>query len=286
MGPDNRLYFADSESSSMRWVELSGNSLEVGTLAGGDQTLFQFGDLDGVGTKALLQHPLAVVSDGELLYIADTYNSKIKRIDPATAEVTTWLGEDHGWRDGEEPLFYEPGGLDLVEGVLWVSDTNNHVIRRVDLETGLTSTLVLSGIEAFMPVTDNYQGTVHALEPATVAGGAGTLLIDVQAPEGYKFNDLAPTSISWSVEGDVAEIPDEANVKMPDPTFPMEFEVDFNEGSGALIADLNLYYCETHTQALCLFDQVRLRLPLVVGSEPGSAVGLTYEIPKPDLPNN
>lgn len=286
LGPDNRLYFADSESSSIRWVELSGNSLEVGTLAGGDQTLFQFGDLDGVGTKALFQHPLAVVSDGELLYIADTYNSKIKRIDPATAEVTTWLGEDHGWRDGEEPLFYEPGGLDLVEGVLWVSDTNNHVIRRVDLETGLTSTLVLSGIEAFMPVTDNYQGTVHALEPATVAGGAGTLLIDVQAPEGYKFNDLAPTSISWSVEGDVAEIPDEANVKMPDPTFPMEFEVDFNEGSGALIADLNLYYCETHTQALCLFDQVRLRLPLVVGSEPGSAVGLTYEIPKPDLPNN
>ncbi len=285
LGPDNRLYFADSESSSIRWVELAGNSPLVGSLAGGDQTLFQFGDVDGVGSGALLQHPLGIVSDGQLIYVADTYNNKIKRIDPASGEVKTWLGEDYGWRDGEQPLFYEPGGLDLVEGVLWVADTNNHVIRRVDLDTGLTSTLVLSGIEAFMPAANDYQGTVLVLEPATAAGGTGTLLIDVQTPQGYKFNDLAPTSISWSVEGNVARIPIEFNVTMPDPTFPMEFEVEFIEGSGALIVDLNLYFCGTETQALCLFDQVRLELPLVVGSGPGAAVGLTYQIPKPNLPN-
>jgi thiol-disulfide isomerase/thioredoxin/sugar lactone lactonase YvrE len=286
LGQDNRLYFADSESSSIRWVELDGDSPEVGSLAGGDQTLFQFGDLDGVGTGALLQHPLAVVSDGELLYIADTYNSKIKRIDTSSGEVTTWLGEDHGWRDGEQPLFYEPGGLDLVDGVLYVADTNNHAIRMIDLESGATSTLVLSGIEAFMPVADGYQGTVLALEPVMVNDGAGTLLIDIRTPEGYKFNDLAPTSIVWSVEGDIAKIPVEANVTTPDPTFPMQFSVDFEEGSGAIVADLNLYYCESETQALCLFEQVRLRLPLEVGGEHGSVAGLTYKIPAPDLPNN
>ncbi len=286
LGPDNRLYFADSESSSIRWVELDGNSPEVGSLAGGDRTLFQFGDLDGVGTGALLQHPLAVVSDGELLYIADTYNSKIKRIDTSSGEVTTWLGEDHGWRDGEQPLFYEPGGLDLVDGVLYVADTNNHAIRMIDLESGATSTLVLSGIEAFMPVADGYQGTVLALEPVMVNDGAGTLLIDIRTPEGYKFNDLAPTSIVWSVEGDIAKIPVEANVTTPDPTFPMQFSVDFEEGSGVIVADLNLYYCESETQALCLFEQVRLRLPLEVGGEHGSVAGLTYKIPAPDLPNN
>ena len=284
LGPADRLYFADSESSSIRWVDLVGDSLGVGILAGGDQNLFQFGDLDGVGTGALLQHPLAVVSDGELLYIADTYNSKIKRIDPVSGEVTTWLGEDHGWRDGDEPLFYEPGGLDLVGGVLYVADTNNHAIRTADLASGATTTLVLSGIEAFMPAADEYQGAVMALEPVEVAKGAGTIVIDVQTPEGYKFNDLAPTSLVWSVEGSIAEIPEEANVTVPDPTFPMQFDVSFSEGSGALIADLNLYYCEVEAQALCLFDQVRLRLPLFVGGENGSVAGLTYEIPKPDLP--
>jgi sugar lactone lactonase YvrE/thiol-disulfide isomerase/thioredoxin len=286
LGPDNRLYFADSESSSIRWVDLVGDFPEVGLLAGGDQNLFQFGDVDGVGGEALLQHPLAVVSDGELLYIADTYNSKIKRIDSVSGQVTTWLGEAHGWRDGGEPLFYEPGGLDLVDGVLYVADTNNHSIRLVDLESGVTTTLVLSGIENFMPAADNYRGKVLSLEPAMVSDGGGTLRIDVVPPEGYKFNDLAPTSITWSVEGAIAKIPDEANVTIPGPTFPLQFEVDYSEGSGIIIADLNLYYCVAETENLCLFDQVRLHLPLVVGGENGSVAGLTYEIPAPKLPNN
>jgi thiol-disulfide isomerase/thioredoxin len=283
LGPNDRLFFADSESSSIRWVELTGSAPEVGTLAGGDQNLFQFGDLDGVGTGALLQHPLGVVSDGELLYITDTYNSKIKRIHPSSGEVTTWLGENHGWRDGDEPLFYEPGGLDLVEGVLYVADTNNHAIRLVDLESGKTSTLVLSGIEAFLPVADSYQGTVLELGPAAVSKGIGRLLIDVRPPTGYKFNDLAPTSMAWSVEGNIAEIPESANVTMPDPTFPMEFDVVFAEGSGDRIADRNLYYCEDESEELCLFDQVRLHLPLVVGNEGGSEAALSYDIPKPEF---
>jgi hypothetical protein len=169
--------------------------------------------------------------------------------------------------------------------VLYVADTNNHAIRMADLNSGVTSTLVLNGIEAFMPVADDYQGTILTLDPAMVANGAGMLRIDVITPEGYKFNDLAPTSVAWSVEGSVAEIPDEANVTIPDPTFPMQFEVSFFEGSGTVIADLNLYYCEVETESLCLFDQVRLHLPLVVGGANGSIAGLTYEIPKPDLPN-
>ena len=286
LGPDNRLYFADSESSSIRWVELAGDFPEVGLLAGGDRNLFQFSDVDGVGGGALFQHPLAVVSDGELLYIADSYNSKIKRIDAVSGQVTTWLGDAHGWRDGDAPLFYEPGGLDLVDGVLYVADTNNHAVRRIDLDSGATTTLVLSGIEAFMPAAENYQGKVLSLEPATVADGMGTLRIDVVTPEGYKFNDLAPTSITWSVEGAIASIPDEASVTIPGPTFPMQFDVDFSAGSGVVIADLNLYYCEAETENLCLFDQVRLHLPLVVSGEYGSAVELTYEIPSPVLPNN
>jgi DNA-binding beta-propeller fold protein YncE len=81
-----------------------------------------------------------------LLYVADTYNSKIKTVDPETRRARTLLGGDgHGWRDGAEPLFYEPGGLDLAAGKLYVADTNNHAVRVVDLATLEASTVVFQG---------------------------------------------------------------------------------------------------------------------------------------------
>ena len=71
--------------------------------------------------------------DGKL-YVADTYNSKIKMFDPKTRELTTFLGgEPAGWL--AEPLFNEPAGLSFAGGKLYVADTNAHRIRVVDLET-------------------------------------------------------------------------------------------------------------------------------------------------------
>ena len=143
--------------------------------------------------------------------------------------------------------------------------------RRADGEASRARILEAAG----KPFAERSFASVSLRRTATAAGVTGTLLINVQTPQGDKCNDLAPTSISWSVEGNVARIPIEFNVTMPDPTFPMEFEVEFIEGSGALIVDLNLYYCGTETQAICLFVQVRLEVPLLVGSWSCAAVGLT-----------
>lgn len=54
----------------------------------------RFGDRDGIGADALLQHPLAVCAsaDGSLLYVADSYNHRIKVLDTSTLEVTTLAG--------------------------------------------------------------------------------------------------------------------------------------------------------------------------------------------------
>lgn len=145
-----RLYFADSEGSSIRWADISRSNGRVGTLVGSGASLFDFGDIDGVGRDARLQHPLGIVYYENMLYVADTYNSKIKRVDPETKEVRTFLGDSHGWRDGNAPLFYEPGGIDAAGGKLYVADTNNHVIRVIDLETEETSTMVLKGLERFI----------------------------------------------------------------------------------------------------------------------------------------
>ncbi len=132
------LYVADSEVSAVRKVPLTGRG-RVETLVG--EGLFEFGDRDGVGPQVRLQHALGVEYHSGKLYVADTYNNKLKVLDPKTRQCETFLG------GGKEPLFNEPAGLSYADGKLYVADTNAHRVRVVDLATKAVSTLVLSGVE-------------------------------------------------------------------------------------------------------------------------------------------
>jgi DNA-binding beta-propeller fold protein YncE len=139
-----KLYVADSETSSIREVPLTPRG-EVRTLVG--QDLFKFGDVDGAGDEVRLQHALGVAWHDGKLYVADTYNSKIKVLDPLTRECKTFLGgEEEGWLAG--PLFSEPGGICAAGGKLYVADTNAHRIRVIDAKTKSVRTLPLKGVTA------------------------------------------------------------------------------------------------------------------------------------------
>jgi hypothetical protein len=141
-----KLYFTDSETSAVRTADL-GSDGRVATMVGLD--LFTFGDVDGVGDQVRLQHPLGIdVQDG-VLFIADTYNNKVKRGFPATRGVTAFLGSgEPGQKDGigREAQFHEPGGLSVADGNLYIADTNNHAIRVADLQSQEVTTLELKGI--------------------------------------------------------------------------------------------------------------------------------------------
>ena len=120
------------------------------TLAGGD--LFQFGDHDGRGDMARMQHPLGVAwvpvgaPGGGTLYVADTYNHKLRRLDAATRDLSSFCGKaPAGFEDGP-PLvarFREPSGLSYARRKLYVADTNNSAIRVVKLPDGTVSTLTI-----------------------------------------------------------------------------------------------------------------------------------------------
>lgn len=143
---DERMYFADSESSAIRWVQLPPGN-EVNTVVG--TGLFDFGDEDGSAERARLQHPQGVAWHDGIVYVADTYNNKIKAIDPTTRMARTFLGSAQaGLRDGSDPLFYEPSGISASDGLLYVADTNNHVIRAIDLDGRMATTLQIDGLEA------------------------------------------------------------------------------------------------------------------------------------------
>jgi DNA-binding beta-propeller fold protein YncE len=149
-----RIFVADSEASSIRILEPSaaGGEPLVRTLAGGD--LFAFGDKDGRGDLARLQHPLGVawVPDDTpigVIYVADTYNHKIRRLDPHTRDLSSFAGSGQPGGDdgvGAAARFSEPGGLSYTAGNLYVADTNNHAIRIVALADRTVTTLQIAGL--------------------------------------------------------------------------------------------------------------------------------------------
>jgi DNA-binding beta-propeller fold protein YncE len=142
------LIFADSETSSVRAVErITAENGEVKTLIG--TGLFDFGDEDGPFGTAQLQHVQGITSDGERLFITDTYNHKIKVISLSDATVTTLSGSGkRGLIDGDasEAEFDEPAGIAWHNDKLYVADTNNHAIRIVDTDSGAVITLELKGL--------------------------------------------------------------------------------------------------------------------------------------------
>jgi len=140
------LYFVDSEGSAIRKVG-TGADATVTTLAGPHdlprgRSLFEFADIDGVGDEARFQHPLGIAYRDGLLYIADSYNHKIRQIEVATGKVTTFLGTgEAGEALNDAVQFSEPGGLSIGKNILYVADTNNHRILTINLQDQSVSEL-------------------------------------------------------------------------------------------------------------------------------------------------
>ena len=152
-GGDPILYFADSETSSVRSAGIDPVTGRVATLVGID--LFAFGDRDGVEHHVRLQHPIGIEWHEGELYIADTYNHKVKKVLPLMRSVqTVWGSGAMGLHDGAGRLatFSEPSGLSFAvfengrQPLLYIADTNNHAIRVADFEADEVRTLEITGL--------------------------------------------------------------------------------------------------------------------------------------------
>ena len=127
------LFWTDAETSSVRLFDLAEG--RVSTLVGAG--LFDFGDIDGQGEAVRLQHPLAITGGDDALYVADTFNHKIKRLELGeSVTVRTLCG-------GDPAELCEPGGLCIAGEFLIIADTNNHRLRAVDWRTGAMRDLPL-----------------------------------------------------------------------------------------------------------------------------------------------
>jgi thiol-disulfide isomerase/thioredoxin len=142
----NNLLVADSEVSAVRRIDLARKSVQT-TVGEG---LFVFGHKDGPLKEARLQHPLGVACEGNRVYVADTYNHAVRLIDLAEQRVSTLVGrpEMKTVCNIDDPScdtlgLFEPSDVKVRGSLLYIADTNNHLVRVFDLEKKVLRTLAV-----------------------------------------------------------------------------------------------------------------------------------------------
>ncbi|KAK9086263.1 hypothetical protein Syun_028657 [Stephania yunnanensis] len=303
LSPDlNEIYVADSESSSIRALDLKTGGSRL--LAGGDpvfsDNLFRFGDQDGVGSDARLQHPLGVFcgNDGQV-YVADSYNHKIKKLNPASKRVVTVAGTGRaGFKDGlvRSAQLSEPSGIvEAGNGKLLIADTNNSVIRYLDLnkEDPELLTLELKGVQAPSPKSKSVKRlrrrSLADVETIRLDGGTskeGNLYLEVSVPEGYHFSKEARSKFNVEIEPEDALIiePLDGNFS-PEGLASLHFKrFSSSPSKGRIIC--KVYYCKE--DEVCLYQSVSFEIPFrdEVPGTPPAEITLPYAVKPKVLANS
>ena len=275
------LYVADSEGSSIRKVPISSKG-EVTTVAGTSdlpsaQSLFAFGDVDGIGKEARFQHPLDVLYHDGSLFVADSYNHKIKRINAAKREVTTFVGTGKAGADLSPAQLSEPAGLSIAKGKLFVADTNNHRICVIDLKSGAMTELKINGLQPPPPPKDeesaaDAKGVVELAVQNIAAGEALKLEIRFKLPEDYKLNKLAKVTYKLEVAGEQKLIaaeqlkgrhPAEVTDEVATASIPLAAQT----GEAKLTLSLSFSYCRDGVGGLCKLKTSKWNIPIKVSAD-------------------
>lgn len=106
------------------------------------------GSADGTGVLASFSNPMGMTTDGINLYVADAANNRVRKVVIATGVVTTLAGSGaYGSVDGTGTAasFSTPEGITTDGTYLYVADTWGYRIRKIEIATGVVTTLAGSG---------------------------------------------------------------------------------------------------------------------------------------------
>jgi hypothetical protein len=134
------VYVTDMDNHVIRRISIATG--EVTTIAGSPG---QTGSADGIGSAARFNGPEGLGMDEANLYVSDSGNFTIRKIEIATGEVTTIAGSpgQSGFADGvgAEARFLYPETITTDGTALYLPDSENRVIRRVEIATGEVTTI-------------------------------------------------------------------------------------------------------------------------------------------------
>lgn len=284
------LYVVDSEGSAVRQLPVAGAG-PVATIVGTSdlpqgRCLFEFGDIDGIGNQARLQHPLGIVHHKGKLYVADTYNHKIKVVDLAERSARSFLGVRQPGNKSASTEFSEPAGLSIAGEKLYIADTNNHRIRVYDFATQQLSTLELTGVQPpAIPAGSNDVpaeiAAANVREQSISAVEHLTIQVELQIPEGFKRNQLAPVvfqihPVEKQSEKQTLIAAEDLNVRqeatITDNTATIKIPLAAKTGKGTYKCVVTYSYCRDGRGGVCKFKTAAWNIPIAIDQKSDQTV--------------
>lgn len=245
--PDGTIYIADTGNDLIRKISSNGLSastptpahlrhlsVDVENVAGSEHRARY---RDGVGPNARFNNPegMAISPDGKTLYVADSRNNMIRKIDLATKTVSTIAGHtfpSSGDGVGKSAGFETPRGLAISPDgkTLYVADSGNNMIRKIDLATNTVTTLAGAG-----KLTPGHADGVGAqatfLEPRSLAISADGQVLYIADTRNNLIRKMVLATNSVSTLAGHAGFPGTLNGPGPDAYFyhPISISIDGNK---------------------------------------------------------
>ncbi len=231
----------------------------------------RFGGDGGPATEAALNFPTAVAVDARgYLYIADTMNHRVRRVDAQTGIITTIAGTGQTRFSGDggpadRAALNEPAALAVdAQGQLYIADQSNNRVRAVDLKTGIIRTIAGMGSAA-------YDGDGKPATESSLAGPSGLAVADGTLYIADTFNgrirsvDLA-TGMIATVVGDGG------SYRYQSPDDPPSASVSRPSGI-ALDREGNLFLTDSDSHLIRRWDRATGVLTRIAGIGSASSVG-------------
>jgi sugar lactone lactonase YvrE len=201
---NHNLYIGDTHSHRIRKLNLTTH--QITTIAGnGTQG---FSGYSGPAIAASIDSPMGLAIDpaGDL-YISDTHNHRIRKITAATGILTTIAGTGTPGYSGDSnaataATLALPHGLSIdAAGNLYIADTENHRIRRIDAATGAMTTVAGAGTQTFFG--DSGPAIVATLDsPRAVAlSSTGLLTLADTSNQRIRQLDAQPAPVIHTIAG-------------------------------------------------------------------------------------
>ncbi|TAH38767.1 MAG: redoxin domain-containing protein [Alphaproteobacteria bacterium] len=234
---NGKLYFVDSETSSLRVLENGSVKTLIGT------GLFDFGFKDGPQGTGLLQHSLGLQADADGVYIADSYNHSIRFYDFKTQALSTILG------DGNRGVLNEPNAVIKIGNRLLIADTNNSRVAWFD--SGTNSLAALDVMPRAKPaefVENATAPNVHSMDLILPAGKK--VPVEINLETGWKINHEAPSYLAlFRGNGGKFDLVQEWNLAQLKKG---GIDLPVLENRGVYRLQGTLYYCQDKEGSICL----------------------------------
>ena len=234
---------------------------------------------------------MAGVSGGQLVSIRLVVNDRRHQLDVDAGETLlatlrerlALIGPKEACGEGEcGACTVLLDGGPVASCILAAGSTDGRTVRTVEglAATGELTTLALSNLEIATVTMAGVIDDEVVLLPQQVAPGGVEIVLDLEVPEGYKFNTDGLFEFEWSAEGDLLSPQGTARYEARGPEMPVRLTatVDADSGAAVLTATAVVFYCPAVDETFCLIRDVNFTAPIEVDPAGANSIQLPHQL--------